>query len=180
MNIGRRAVPFDPFSAIAKLEKTSPKLARFITIHFLSVLSPFNAHLGSKLLEWTDEKCVIAVKRRRGVRNHVKSIHAGALFTLGETCAGLVIIRNFPFARYRPLMSDVSVNYSKQARGNVTGECIIPKETIAHMMAEVARGEVPFVKVVTNIRNNQNEIIAVVTTTWQVKQWQMVRTNSGS
>lgn len=169
-------MPFDPFSAIAKLERKSPALARFVAINFLSWLSPFNAHLGSRLVEWTDEKCVIAIKRHRGVRNHVKSIHAGALFTLGETCAGLVIIRNFPFAKYRPLMSDVKVNYSKQARGDVTGECVIPKETVARMLREIVAEQIPFVEVVTNIMNDQKEIIAVVTTTWQVKQWGLVRT----
>ncbi len=168
-------MPFDPFQAIANLERKSPKLARFVAINFLSLLSPFNAHLGAKMLEWNDNACRILVKRRRGVRNHVKSIHAGALFTLGETCAGLVIIRNFPFAKFRPLMSDVSANFSKQARGDVVGECHIPPESIARMHEQCSVGEIPFIEVVTNIRNEDQEVIASVKTMWQVKQWDLVR-----
>ncbi len=168
-------MPFDPFRFIAGVEKKSPKLAHAMVMTFLSFLSPFNRHLKAKMIDWTDEKAVIAVKRRRRVRNHVGSIHAGALFTLGETCAGLVIIRNFPFANYRPLMSDVRVTYSKQARGDVVGECVIPAATITRMKAEIDAGDVPLVEVITAISNDQGEVIANVATTWQVKAWQLVR-----
>ena len=169
-------MPFDPFRMLVKLEAKSPELSRSVAMFFLSWLSPFNAHLKAKMLEWSDNSCTILVKRRRLVRNHVKSIHAGALFTLGETCAGLVIVRNFPFGQFRPLMSDVKVNYSKQARGDVTGTCTISPETIARMKAEIERDEVPFADVLTEIRNTEGEVICAVTTTWQVKQWGLVRT----
>ncbi len=168
-------MPFDPFHAIARLEEKSPALGRWVAMAFLSNLSPFNRHLKAKMLEWNDNKCVIEVKRRRRVRNHVGSVHAGALFTLGETCAGLVIIRNFPFGKFRPLMSDVRVTYSKQARGDVVGECVISPPDILRMHEDIARDEVPSIEVVTNIYNSDKEIIAVVTTVWQVKPWGMVR-----
>lgn len=168
-------MPFDPFQAVVRLERKSPAFARFATMFLLSWISPFNARLKAELVEWSEEKSVIAVKRRRGVRNHVGSIHAGALFTLGETCAGLIIVRNFPFGQYRPLMSDVKVNYSKQARGDVVGRCVIPAETIQRMKADIAREEIPFVDVLTEISNAEGEVICTVTTTWQVKQWGLVR-----
>jgi acyl-coenzyme A thioesterase PaaI-like protein len=167
---------FDPFRSISKLEKKSPALARFIAIHFLSFLSPFNAHLGSRLIEWTNQDCKIFLKRRKRVRNHVATIHAGALFTLGETCAGLVIIRNFPFEGFRPLMSEVHATYSKQARDDVTGEAHIPPEKIAAMHADLARGEIPKVDVVTNIYDKDRLLIASVMTVWQVKPWKLVQT----
>ncbi|PZQ45830.1 MAG: hypothetical protein DI551_06335 [Micavibrio aeruginosavorus] len=168
-------MPFDPFSSIASLEKKNPKLGHWVAMTFLSFLSPFNAHLGGKMLEWSDNRCVIAVKRKRGVRNHVGSIHAGALFTLGETCAGLIIIRNFPFGKFRPLMSDVSVDYAKQARGDVTGECVILPETIKAMMETINAGEVPRVEVVTEIYDKDRLLIATATTVWQVKKWDLVK-----
>lgn len=167
---------FDPFRSIVRLEKKSPKLARFIAINFLSQLSPFNAHLGAKMVEWSDNSCKIFLKRRRKVCNHVKAIHAGALFTLGETCAGLIIIRNFPFEGFRPLMSDVKVSYFKQGRDDVTGEAHIPSEKIAAMHADLARGEIPKIDVVTDIYDQNRLLIASVTTVWQVKPWKLVQT----
>ena len=172
-------MPFDPFRFLKNLEKTSPKLSYGLTMAFLNRLSPFNNHLGAKLLDWTDERAFIFVKRRRGVRNHVGSIHAGALFTLGETCAGLVIIRNFPFEKFRPLMSDVKVTYSKQARGDVYGECVAVPNAMSDAHHIFDSGEIPTIEMTTNITgdvNGEKQIIAVVTTTWQVKPWGQVRT----
>ena len=168
-------MPFDPFQAVVRLEGKSPAFARFATMFLLSWISPFNARLKADLLVWDAEKSVISVKRRRGVRNHVGSIHAGALFTLGETCAGLVIVRNFPFGQYRPLMSDVRVNYSKQARGDVVGKCVIPASEIERLKSEMNGDEPRFIEVVTDIFNAEKEIICKVTTTWQVKKWSLVR-----
>lgn len=168
-------MPFDPFAFIKGLESNSPRLARMATMCALSLMSPFNRHLKARMLEWTDERAVVEVRRIRRVRNHVGSIHAGALFTLGETCAGLVIIRNFPFKHFRPLMSDVKVSYTKQARGDVVGEAIIPPADIARMHQTIMQGEVPTIDVTTNIFNDQKEIVAVVTTAWQVKSWQLVK-----
>lgn len=164
----------DPFAFISALEKKSPRLARSAAMWALAFMSPFNARLKACLLEWTDRKCLIGVRRIRAVRNHVGSIHAGALFTLGETCAGLVIIRNFPFSGYRPLMSDVQVNYSRQARSDVTGECVMTDDMLADMRAVLEKGEVPSVRLVTNIYDDKKEIVAVVSTQWQVKPWNLV------
>ncbi len=167
---------FDPFALVHRLENRHPKAAFWLAMVLLGNISPFNAHLKTRLLRWDNRSCLIALRRIRRVRNHVGSIHAGALFTLGETCAGLVIIRNFPFKDYRPLMSDVQVNYAKQARGHVTGECVITDEEIAAARVVMETGEVPTLPLITRIRNADQEEIATVTTTWQVKPWSLVRT----
>lgn len=169
---------FDPFRMLVRLEKKRPALARFLAMVFLSFVSPFNARLRARMVRWDDNNCVIFLKRRRGVKNHVGTIHAGALFTLGETCAGLVIIRNFPFEGFRPLMSSVRVDYSKQARDDVTGAAHVGPETIGAMREALAGGEVPSVEIVTEISDGTGLPIAAVTTVWQIKPWQKVRSPS--
>ncbi len=171
-------MPFDPFKFLRGLEDKYPKTSKCLTMGFLNKLSPFNNHLGAKLIEWSDNRCLIFVKKRRKVQNHVGSIHAGALFTLGETCAGLVIIRNFPFEKFRPLMSDVKVNYYKQARGDVWGECIAAPGAIEAAHVTFQSAEIPTIEMTTNISgdvNGERQIIAVVTTIWQVKPWGQVK-----
>lgn len=172
-------MPSDPFRVISLLERKHPRFARWAVMKALGNMSPFNRPLGAKLVEWDDRHALIEMKRRYRLRNHVGSIHAGALFTLGETCAGLVIVRNFPFEKFRPLMSDVRVTYSKQARGDVAGRCEITPDTVAAMKAVLDGGEIPTVEMVTTIFNREQETIAVVTTVWQVKPWQLVKTPTG-
>ena len=171
-------MPFDPFSFLKNLETTQPEIARFLTMQFLNRFSPFNNTLKAKMLNWTNNECKIFVRKRRGIQNHVGNIHAGAIFTLGETCAGLVIIRNFPFAQYRPLMSDVKVTYSKQARGDITGVSTLNVSAIQNAQDKMASGEIPTIEMRTDIYSDvkgAQEIIAVVSTVWQVKPWKDVR-----
>lgn len=171
-------MPFDPFKFVRSFETSHPNLSHKLAMCFLGLISPFNGHLKTRMLEWTDNTAVILLKHKRGVYNHVKAIHAGAQFTLGETCAGLVIIRNFPFNGYRPLMSDVKVQYLKQAKSDITGECFLSPEQIETANVTMSNGEIPTIQLVTNISgdvNGSQEIISIVTTTWQVKPWGLVR-----
>lgn len=171
-------MPFDPFKFVRGFEGKKPELSRRLAIGFLGLMSPFNSRLKTRLIEWTDNKAVIVLKRSRGVRNHVGSIHAGAQFTLGETCAGLVIIRNFPFGGFRPLMSNVSAVYSKQARSDVTGECILAQSEIDRAKESMAAGEVPTLEMTTRIYgdvNGERTIVSIITTMWQVKPWGQVK-----
>lgn len=172
----RRRVRFDPFAALTRVEKKHPRLARFLAMSALSRMSPFNAHLSGRLVDWTDAQCRIFLRRRKRVRNHVATIHAGALFTLGETCAGLVIIRNFPFSGFRPLMSSVQADFYKQARADVTGEAFLDPAKIAEMHAILSDGGIPSVDVITNIYDADRLLIASVKTVWQIKPWKLVQT----
>jgi len=166
---------FDPMLLAEKIESVSPGVANQVTMKILGLVSPFNSHLKAKLAVWEKTKVKINLKCHRGVRNHVGSIHAGALFTLGETCAGLLIIKNFNFKNHRPLMSEVEVKYDKQARGPIYGICEIPKKNIDEAKETLKKNEVPFIPMKTLIYNDKDELIATVKTKWQVKPWTLVR-----
>jgi acyl-coenzyme A thioesterase PaaI-like protein len=166
---------FDPIKLVERFESTSPALTNKLTILALNFMSPFNAHLHAKIASWTKAGIQINLNCHRGVKNHVGSIHAGALFTLGETCAGLVLIRNFSFEEHRPLMSEVSVVYEKQARQTVHGKSEISEEFLSKARKSLKKGEVPFIPMVTQIVDDQGLKIAEVKTVWQIKPWNQVR-----
>jgi acyl-coenzyme A thioesterase PaaI-like protein len=172
-------MPFDPqidfMKWAEKLENTSPLIANRITMKALGFVSPFNSHLKAKLKEWKKTLVKIDLDCHRGVKNHVGSIHAGALFTLGETCAGLLIIKNFSFKNHRPLMSEVEVKYDKQARGRVYGVCEISEKLLDEAKVTLGQKEVPFIPMKTLIYNEKDELVATVKTKWQVKPWNQVR-----
>lgn len=158
-----------------KLERASPAVANRVTMKVLGLVSPFNSHLKANLKEWKKTRVKINLTCHRGVKNHVGSIHAGALFTLGETCAGLLIIKNFNFKNNRPLMSEVEVSYAKQARGPVHGICEVTEKVLEEAQATLNRVEVPFIPMKTLIYDDKDELVATVKTKWQVKPWNQVR-----
>ena len=168
-------MPFDPIKLIERFESTSPALTNKMTMLALGLMSPFNAHLHSRLVKWTKNKIEIDLRCHRGVKNHVGGIHAGALFTLGETCAGLVLIRNFSFEEHRPLMAEVSVKFEKQARSLVHGVSEIADGALSSARKALKVGEAPFIPMLTLIVDDKDQKIAEVKTVWQIKAWNQVR-----
>ncbi len=167
---------FDFVKVVSQIERKSPTISKHLSMGFLSLASPFNSHLKLKMLNWDQRWIQLRLKNHRKVRNHVGSIHAGALFTLGETCAGLLIVRNFSFKEFRPIMSKISAEFFKQAKSTVTGEAVLESMKVNEIKYGLDRGHEQFIDMQTQIKRESGELIALVNTTWQIKSWDKVRT----
>ena len=66
--------------------------------------------------------CRIEIKDRRSIRNHLGTIHAGALCTLSELTGGLAVEATLPFS-LRWIPKEMTVQYIKKARGKLVSEC---------------------------------------------------------
>ena len=162
-------------SAVERAMELSPAFARKAAGAFLRVASPFNAPLHADVEDWTPTRCRIRVPNRRPLHNHLRGIHACALATAGETAAGLMLLRTFPFSRYRLILKDLSITFERQARTDLVAEAGQATEDVARVQAGLDRGEAQLVPLVTRIREPSGEALAEVRTTWQVKAWSQVR-----
>lgn len=59
---------------------------------------------------------------RKGVRNHLNSLHAIALMNLGEVSTGLAMYSTLPPSG-RGIITDLGMSYVKKARGRIIAEC---------------------------------------------------------
>ncbi len=100
----------------------------------------------------------IAISQRRYVENHLGSIHAIALANVAEFASGAAMITALP-AGYRGIVTKISIEYFKKARGTVTAESrpVLPDLTV--------EGEHDFTSEVTD---QKGDVVARATVRWKL------------
>jgi acyl-coenzyme A thioesterase PaaI-like protein len=139
---------------------------------------PFNAPHGFKIRQIDDEAVVITLPNRKLNHNHLGGVHACALATVGEYCAGMSLLRSFGSTKYRLILADLHVKYTYQGRTDLEGSCStrqIEKESVKSALEKEGKY---LQTLVTNIKDKNGKEVAIVTTTWQLKSWDQVKTKA--
>lgn len=120
--------------------------------------APYTGSISPEVVELTPGRAVVAMRDRRGVRNHLRSVHAIALVNLGEAATGLALVTGLP-ASMRGILVGISMEYVKKARGRITAtaEATIPEE-----------GADRDVEVRGVLRDRGGEVVAIATARWRV------------
>jgi len=100
------------------------------------------------ILELTNERCVVSVKNRKRVRNHIGSVHATAIALIAATATGFVVALNVPDDR-APVIKSMKVEYKKRAKGALRAEASLTAEQIDRI-ASTEKGDVTVAVKVTD------------------------------
>jgi uncharacterized protein (TIGR00369 family) len=123
-----------------------------------SRIAPFNAVISPRVLEVRPGTARIAMKERRRLHQHLKSVHAGALFTLAESTSGLTLSASIPDSM-RIIVTNISIDFTKKAHGLLVaeGRCEIPDPGV----------EQDF-EVKVGIVDEVGDVVASATVTWLI------------
>src|SRR3990167_10331092 len=109
--------------------------------------------------------------------NHVRGIHACAIATVGELAAGLMLMYHFSPKNYRIIMSNIHVDYHYQAKKDIIATAAlsaIEKENILQILTQHNKTTHT---INSEIKDDDHTLIATMTSTWQIKNWNEVRTH---
>ena len=117
---------------------------------------PYTGTLGACIEVLEPGHCVVKLRDRRKVRNHLKSVHAMALANLGEMSTGLALLNGLP-DNTRGILAGFHVNYLKKARGALVAECrcAVPEDNLERE-----------IEVMCEIRDATGDVVTEVRAHW--------------
>ena len=131
---------------------------------------PMARTLNLDFVETTPEKAVVALPDQSEYHNHVGGPHAGAMFTLGETASGAIVLAAFgdQFSRAVPLAVSAEIAYKKLAMGAVTATATLGRPA-AEVVAELDAGQRPEFPVTIDIRRADGAVTGEMTVIWTLR-----------
>ncbi|MFN2496453.1 MAG: DUF4442 domain-containing protein [Pseudonocardiaceae bacterium] len=131
---------------------------------------PFVRTLQLEFVELSAERAVLRLPDDPALHNHVGGPHAGAMFTLGESATGAIVLGSFAglLGTHTPLAHGAQIRYRALARGPVTAEAALTTSAATVRKTVAAEGKARFdVEVV--LRDNTGMITAEMTVTWALR-----------
>jgi len=146
-----------------RLEKTVAKLSGYpnaVLSFAIGRVVPFVGHSGVHFDFMSKEKVTVSLKNKRKTRNHIRQIHAAAMFLLAETATGMVLGMNIPDNKI-PLIKSMDVKFVKRSTGAMKAEAWLQKDQLSSIEGD-DKGEITIPVKVWDEKNIEPIICEVV------------------
>jgi len=99
----------------------------------IGTMAPYTGTVDAQVVELSRGHAEAVMRDRRSVRNHLSCVHAVALVNLAELTGNLALSYSLPDdARF--IVSGLSIEYIKKARGLIRARCDCPTPTTSERM----------------------------------------------
>ncbi len=157
-----------------RLSKTAQKLQNLpefmrsfaMSKAFGSVIK-YAGHSGVRFEKLSNNECIVSIKNKKKVQNHIGGIHAAAMALLAETATGFVFGMNVPDSKL-PVIKKMDIDYVKRSTGDMRAVATLTDEQIQKIQTE-EKGEVTVPVIITD-EANVEPIKASMTWAWTAKR----------
>ncbi|RMF13488.1 MAG: DUF4442 domain-containing protein [Gammaproteobacteria bacterium] len=154
--------------AIVQQINRLPKIARVpVMSTFFGRAVKFAGTAGIEVEELTYSRCIVNLKNKKKVQNHIGSVHAVACALIAESATGFMVGINIP-ASSVPVIKTMKLDYVKRAKGDMRAEATLTPEQIEQMRT-TEKGETS-VKVVITDGEGKEPVIGEMIWAWTPKR----------
>jgi thioesterase domain-containing protein len=123
-------------------------------------------HMGLKVISMRERHVKLLMPLQKNV-NHVGSMYAGSLFTLGEIMGGAIFIASFNIDQYYPLVKEVQIRYRRPALTDITVEAALSEDRIEHILKTIEeKGKADF-NLDLELLDAKGEVVSLMQGIWQ-------------
>ena len=132
---------------------------------------PFADHAKVETLAAGPEGGLARIPEAVELTNHIASVHAGALFTVGETASGAAMLGAFAslIGQVRPVTRKSEIRYLRIARGEITARGQLSEAPDAIRARLEANGKVDF-DVEVRLTDPAGQTVAQMSVTWNLSR----------
>jgi acyl-coenzyme A thioesterase PaaI-like protein len=127
---------------------------------------PFPKHVGIR----PNEDGALVLAENESLYNHVGTLHAGALFTLGESASGATMLRLLApaLAGAMPVAKSAAIEYRKPARGRIRAAGSLA-ESVEEIAARLKQDKKATFDVRVSLQDDAGVEVATMNVTWYVR-----------
>lgn len=121
-------------------------------------MAPYTGTIDACVVELRDGYGRAELRDRKGVRNHLNSVHAIALANLGEMVSGVTMLYSLN-PKMRGILTGIEVEYLKKARGTLSATCEVEPITEVRDMETSLH---------VDIRDASGDVVCIVRPQWKL------------
>jgi len=138
---------------------------------------PFNKPHGIKIHAIKDYELSAIIPYKRKNFNHIKGIHACGLATCSEFASGFLLMTNLNFKKYRLIMEKIEMTYHYQAKSTSFAKIELSDDWFeSKIFTPLKSSDKITITNSVNTYDKDNNHICTAIVTWQIKNWNKVKT----
>lgn len=124
--------------------------------------------MGIRIVEMQDRHVKVMLPYEPNI-NHIGSIYAGSLFSVGEYIGGPMYFASFDTTRFYPIVKSVNIQFKRLAVTDMTVEATLSKAEVDAIQAEAeAKGKADW-KMDLEIKDQAGTICCLLQGVWQLR-----------
>ena len=157
------------------IEQPSAKMLPVVN-KILPYIIPFNQPHKISIISISKNEVKASLPFSTKNKNHISTLHACAIATLGEFTAGILLLQHFPIVKFRMILKKLDSKYHYQGKTQLNSITKSP-DNLKQSINTIQISGVGYISLKTDLFDKGNNLVATVLSTWQIKKWEKTHTS---